>query len=97
MNRYQIKSKAKEDLIIISDYIAKDNKIAALKMLQIFYDKFEKIADNPKMGTKRDDFAYLGVRFYVVKKNYLIVYTVHNETVYILRVLSSYQDICCLF
>jgi len=94
MNKYQIKSRAKEDLITISDFIAKNNKNAAIKMLKLFYEKFEEISDNPKIGKFRDDFAYLGVRFYVVKKKYLIVYTLQDETVYILRVLSSYQDIC---
>ena len=97
MNNYQIKDRAKKDLEIISQYIAQDNKSAALKMLQTIYDKFEDIANNPKIGKKREEFAYLDVRFYVVKKNYLIIYTVQDKTVCILRVLSSYQDICALF
>ena len=37
----------------------------------------------------------MDVKFYVVKKNYLIVYRIiDKEKLRILRVLTTYQDIC---
>lgn len=37
----------------------------------------------------------MDVKFYVVKKNYLIVYRIiDDKTLRILRVLTTYQDIC---
>ena len=57
---------------------------------------FNLLSEHPLLGKQRKDFTYHDVRFYVVKKHYLIVYQINNSTVEILRVLTSYQDICNL-
>lgn len=93
---YIIKSKALADIQTISDYIAQDKKSAALKLIETFNKSFEKLAEFPDLGAVRKDFTYLNVRFYIVKKHYLVVYNIENEQVCILRVLTSYQDICSL-
>ncbi|MBP3847573.1 type II toxin-antitoxin system RelE/ParE family toxin [bacterium] len=50
---------------------------------------------HPNIGKARKDFTYLDVKFYVIKKNYLIVYRIiNNKKLRILRVLTTYQDIC---
>ena len=95
-NNYKIKSKALEDIATIADLIREDNEKASLKFLQDLYDTFDKLANFPNIGITRKDFTYRDVRFFVVKKHYLIVYNIENETVCILRVLSSYQNICAL-
>lgn len=95
-NNYKIKSKALEDIATIADLIREDNEKASLKFLQDLYDTFDKLANFPNIGIARKDFTYRDVRFFVVKKHYLIVYNIENETVCILRVLSPYQNICAL-
>lgn len=93
----EITSKAYNDIEIISDYIAKDNKIAAQKFIRLFYETFKTLCKYPNLGKLRDDFTYLDVKFYVVKKNYLIVYRIiDNKTLRILRVLTAYQNICSI-
>lgn len=97
MNKdYKIKSKALEDITIIADRIKEDNEKAALKFVQVLYETFDKLAKFPNLGISRKDFTYKDVRFFVVKKHYLVVYNLENDFICILRVLSSYQNICAL-
>ncbi len=97
MNKaYKIKSKALEDITIIADRIREDNEKAALKFVQVLYETFDKLAKFPNLGISRKDFTYKDVRFFVVKKHYLVVYNLENDCICILRVLSSYQNICAL-
>lgn len=98
MNRLKlvIENKAEFDMELIADYIAKDNKNAASKLLKHFYKAFEKLSAYPNIGTKRLDFTYKDVKFYVTKKHYLIIYTIIEDSIHILRVLTAYQDICAL-
>ena len=91
-----IESAAELDMVAIAEYIAKDKKSAAAKMLQHFYDAFSKLSAYPELGFSRPDFTYNDVKFFVVKKHYLIVYTTTKDEIHILRVLSAYQDICAL-
>ena len=91
----EVTSKAYNDMEIISEFIAKDNKSAANKMMRLFYKTFETFLKLPNIGTSRPDFTYMDVKFYVVKKNYLIVYRIiDNKQLRILRVLTTYQDVC---
>ncbi len=91
-----IEIKAESDMELIADYIAKDNKNVASKMLKQFYKSFEKLSEYPNIGIKRPNFTYKDVKFYVIKKHYLIIYTIVEDTIHILRVLTAYQDICAL-
>lgn len=91
----EITSKAYNDMEIISEFIAQDNKSASNKMMKLFYKTFEIFLKHPNIGKSRPDFTYMDVKFYVVKKNYLIVYRIiDNKKLRILRVLTTYQDIC---
>ena len=90
----KIKSVALEDMKKIADYIALDNKSASLKMLKLFYKSFDNLCIHPEIGAIRKDFTYKNVRFFKVHKHYLVVYNFDKENLYILRVLSNYQNIC---
>ena len=93
--KLEITSKAYNDIEIITDFIAKDNPTAAIKFIKLFNKTFETLCQHPYLGKQRKDFTYLDVKFYVVKKNYLIVYRViDKKSLRILRVLTPYQDIC---
>lgn len=91
----EITAKAYNDIETISDYIAKDNKSAAIKFVKLFHKTFKTLCKHPNLGKSREDFTYLNVKFYVIKKNYLIVYRIVDDKILrILRVLTTYQDIC---
>ena len=93
--KLEITSKAYNDMEIISEFIAQDNKPAANLMMKLFYKTFKMLLTHPNIGKTRKDFTYMDVKFYVVKKNYLIVYRIiDDKTLRILRVLTTYQDIC---
>ena len=92
----KIKSVALEDMEKIADYIATDNKSASFKMLKSFYKSFDNLCNHPELGTIRKDFTYKNVRFLKVHKHYLVVYNFDKENIYILRILSNYQNICNL-
>ena len=92
----RILDKAEEDMALIGSYIAQDNIVAASNLLKQFYATFETLSEYPNLGYKRSDFTYQDVRFYVVRKNYLILYKVKQNTLFILRIFPAYQDICSL-
>jgi len=94
--KLKIKSTALKDMEKIADYIANDNKSAALEMLKLFYQSFNDLCNYPQIGVVRKDLTYKNVRFLKVYKHYLIIYNFDKENIYILRVLSNYQNICKL-
>lgn len=100
MNNFELEitSKAYSDIEVILDYISSYNKVAAHKMIKYLFKSFDFLCAHPNLGKNRDDFTYLDVKFYVVKKHYLIVYRlIDDKKLRILRVLSAYQDICSQF
>lgn len=91
----EITSKAFSDIENITDYVAKDNRRAAKNLAKYFYTTFDKLTIHPMLGKTRDDLTYLNALFYVAKRHYLVVYRViNNNTVRILRILSTYQEMC---
>ena len=92
----RILDKAEEDMDIIGKHIAEDNIDAAIDLLKDFYSAFQTLTEYPNIGSKRTDFTYKDVRFYVVRKNFLILYKIDNDFLVILRVFTAYQDICSM-
>lgn len=84
---------AELDLQSIFEYIAKDNLHKAEEMLNVFEDKFNLLAVFPNSGVKKVYFIKRDVRLAIVAKHYQIIYVVKDEILYVLRVLSGYQDI----
>ena len=84
---------AKEDIIKISDYIAKDNKIAAIDIITNFYKTFELLSNYPETGVIKNYITNKTIRIYTMKKNYTIVYRIVGNSIEILRVLTRYQNI----
>ncbi len=89
-----IEHSAEIDINQIADYIAEDNKKAALKTVKEIYKGFRLLCSHPNVGFEREEFTYRKVKFYIIKKHYLVVYTVIKNSIHILRVLTTYQDIC---
>ena len=89
---------AEDDLIEIVTYVAADRPAAA----EVVASKIEKnlahLAKHPHLGRipKEEDLARLGYRYLVVD-NYLIFYTIEQETIYVHRILHGAQDYLHLF
>lgn len=86
---------AEQDLDEIIMYISKENKNAALNLLNNFFEAFNLLADNPQIGHIREDLTDNKVRFWSVKSRYLVIYT-DITPIKIIRVLNGYRDIASM-
>ena len=93
--RLQRTAQAEEDLIDIWNYIARDNPIAASRLLDILEEKSQALARKPMMGAARDNIA-AGVRHLPVGK-YLILYRVIKDGVEIVRYVQGMRRLRDLF
>lgn len=84
---------AKADISKITEYIAKDNKYASIKIVEEFYKVFELLSNFPETGVTKNDLKDKTIRIYTIKKNFAIVYRILNDKVEILRILTRYQNI----
>lgn len=84
---------AEADMLLIFDFIAQDNTTKANQMLNIFEEKFEIISDFPQSGMSYSKLLKRDVRCLIVAKHYQIFYKESNCVIYILRILTGYQDI----
>lgn len=92
MKTYSLSPIAESDLDEITTYIAQENESAALKMLDIFFEAMDMLAEHPQIDHHRTDLTQQAVRFWPVKSHYLIVYK-DIHPIEIVRVLSGYRDI----
>lgn len=90
---FKITDAAISDIDEITDYIANKNKKAAVNLLELFYESFQTLQENLKIGNTRYDLTDKKVFFWVIKKKYLVVYKIEENSIIILRVLSTYRDI----
>ena len=86
---------AKDDLLEIWAYIAKDNPQAADRMLDRIWDGFRVVAQFPMGGTARPELA-AGLRCYSVG-NYVIYYRPAKDGIEVARVLHGARDVYRLF
>lgn len=84
---------AKADISKITEYIAKDNKYASVKIVEEFYKVFELLSNFPETGVTKNDLKDKTIRIYTIKKNFAIVYRILNDKIEILRILTRYQNI----
>ena len=97
MTKLKIKTtiQSELDIIEIGKYIGQYNKIAAKSILNKIRSMFLTLADYPELGKNRSEFTDdNNIYFFAFQSRYLIVYTINQEELLILRVLSSYQNIC---
>lgn len=92
MHDYNLTLDARDDLLHIQDFIAQDNPHAAARVIDECFGIFEKLAEHPFMGHKRDDLTLRDVRFWALY-SYLIVYDATTKPITIIRVLSGFRDI----
>lgn len=92
---YSLALQAEIDLTEILEYIAADNREAALGMHEDFLACFDFISKSPKGGRTRDDLE-TGLRSHP-KGSYIVFYRIAEQRVEIARVLHAARDIDAIF
>ena len=86
---------ARHDMDEIWAYIAEDNVVAADGLIDEFRQTTQTLADNPRLGRRReelsDDLRSLPVG------NYVILYRPHADGVIVIRVLHGARDLPGMF
>lgn len=95
MPRVVFSRQAREELIAIWSYIAKDDEAAADRVLDRLEEAAERLAANPQMGAARDDIRP-GLR-HLVSGSYLLLYRVEEDGVEIVRAVHGRRDLYGLF
>ncbi len=85
--RVRLTEQAEDDILEIWEYIAADNISAADRLVDRFTETYEKLAQNPGMGVKQEQYR-TGLRCFPVGK-YIIFYTVGVDELIIYRVLHG--------
>ena len=91
-NQFILTSQAKQDIKDIWLYITNDSIRAADNVLEYLEQAFYKLANNPNIGSKREDLTNKPLRFWIVY-NYYIIYDPNTSPLQILRIISSYRNI----
>jgi toxin ParE1/3/4 len=95
MNEYYVSSRAERDLREIYEYIARDNRSAANRMMRRFHTTFSLLAQNREMGQRRDELLP-GIRC-ITSVKYVIFFRAIPTGVDIVRVVHGARDIDDLF
>lgn len=93
MKRCLVSPDAERDIESIFDYIAEDSGDAARPLIMDVDAAFGLLADMPELGHSREDLTAWPVRFWSLRKSYLIVYRTIEDGVQIARVLDGHRDI----
>ncbi|MDJ0799609.1 MAG: type II toxin-antitoxin system RelE/ParE family toxin [Calothrix sp. MO_167.B12] len=95
MGIYFVSTQTTQDLQEIHDYLFAKNPDTANKFLDVIAQKFERLANFPNMGRRRDELSP-SLRSFPVD-DYLIFYRQIEDGIEILRVVSGYRDLDALF
>ena len=95
MSRYQISPPARQDLIDIRNFIAKENRAAARKVLARIRATCHMLAEQPHGGHLRTDLASEPLRFWPVY-SYLIIYRPNSKPIEVVRVLHGARDVSAI-
>lgn len=82
---------AKQDLVEIGEYIARDNPHRALTFVSNLEERCQKIPPFPEIGQLHPEYGE-GVRI-IPYGNYLIVYTIQPDYIRIERILSGFRNL----
>ncbi len=76
----------------IVDYISKDNVDAALALVKEFEKRVQHLKEHPRSGQMVPALNDEMVRQLVVQYNYLIIYEINQDHIYILTIRHAKQD-----
>jgi toxin ParE1/3/4 len=75
-----------EDREAIYEHIETDNPAAALALDELFLEKTSRLLDHPELGKLG---RVIATRELVLHQNYILVYTVITDAIWLLRVLHA--------
>ena len=89
---------AEDDFTEIVMYLAADNPPAAEALAATIEKSLNLLSHNPRLGRipKEDDLVHLGYRYLIVQ-NYLIFYTIEEQTIFVHRIIHGARDYSGLF
>jgi plasmid stabilization system protein ParE len=92
MKGYEFSPEARDDLQEIWAYIAGENPGAADQLEEDIYAACELLSRNSHAGHKRPDLTDEPVRFWPVRRRYLLIYLPEAEPLKIVRILHGARD-----
>ena len=90
---YALTPSAKADLEEIWCFIAEDNPAEADKLEADIYHACEMLVTHPVIGNIRPAWTSKSVRFWPVRKNFLIVFVPDTKPLEILRIFNAARDV----
>ncbi|MBX9644217.1 MAG: type II toxin-antitoxin system RelE/ParE family toxin [Novosphingobium sp.] len=91
MTSYRLAAEAVADLDAIFEYIAEDNPLRAVSFVDEIIGCFDVITERPLSYPARDDLAP-GLRS-GLHRPYLILFSINDDTVDIVRVIHGARDV----
>lgn len=91
MSRLKFTQLAREDLLNIGDYIAKDNPIAALDFVHRLQERCILLTDHPGSGRKRDEIE--PAMRSATEGEYVIFFRALPDGIEVIRIIHSKRDI----
>ena|SRR5438128_4750201 len=90
--RFIFAEEAEKQFLEILEYLANENRDAAVRVREAIYDAVCKLAETPGLGHTREDLTDRPVKFWSVY-SYLVVYDPASVPLTILAVLHGARDV----
>lgn len=91
MKRFELARRALEDLREIWEFVSVDSFDSADRLLEEFYREFQRLAEMPRIGHKREDLTAREVLFWALH-SYLIIYK-DSDPLRVVRILHGKRDV----
>jgi len=91
MSRFVVHPAASLEINEIWEFIAAENLNAADRILDELRESFEKLADLPEMGFRREELTSKPLRFFPVR-DFLIVYAPEEKPLLVVAVLHARRN-----
>jgi len=92
VKRFELTPEALNDLQGIWEFVSEDSFDAADRVLGDFYRAFDRLAESPGIGHKREDLTKQDVLFWSVHR-YLVIYGRNSRPLLIVAVLHGSRDV----
>jgi len=92
MLTFVLSDEAETDIAGISEYIAKRNVAAAIKMLDLIQEACQTLAENPGLGEVRKGFGVPNCRSFTVSR-YVVFFRPNGSGVDVARILDASRDL----
>jgi plasmid stabilization system protein ParE len=91
VSQFELARRALGDLQEIWEFVSEDSFAAADRLIEDFYRTFQRLAEVPGMGHKREDLTGRDVLFWVLY-SYLIIYR-SSQPLRVVRIIHAKRDV----